>query len=77
MFFDSQATWWRRWDSNPRPPGCKPGALPIELRPRPTLDTDAHLEELDGRVVGLGGLEPPTLRLSGVRSNHLSYRPAG
>lgn len=26
--------------------------------------------------VGLSGLEPPTLRLSGVRSNHLSYRPA-
>jgi hypothetical protein len=26
--------------------------------------------------VGLGGLEPPTLRLSGVRSNHLSYRPS-
>src|SRR5262249_21280347 len=26
-------------------------------------------------MVGLGGLEPPTLRLSGVRSNHLSYRP--
>ena len=25
--------------------------------------------------VGLGGLEPPTSRLSGVRSNHLSYRP--
>ena len=25
--------------------------------------------------VGLGGLEPPTLRLSGVRSNQLSYRP--
>ena len=28
------------------------------------------------RVVGLGRLELPTLRLSGVRSNHLSYRPA-
>ncbi|CEF47239.1 hypothetical protein XFF6166_740003 [Xanthomonas citri pv. fuscans] len=27
------------------------------------------------RVVGLGGLEPPTSPLSGVRSNHLSYRP--
>src|SRR5690625_3330936 len=27
-------------------------------------------------MVGRGGLEPPTLRLSGVRSNHLSYRPA-
>jgi hypothetical protein len=27
------------------------------------------------RMVGLGRLELPTLRLSGVRSNHLSYRP--
>ena len=27
------------------------------------------------RLVGRGGLEPPTSRLSGVRSNHLSYRP--
>ena len=26
-------------------------------------------------MVGLGGLEPPTSRLSGVRSNLLSYRP--
>ena len=25
--------------------------------------------------MGLGGLEPPTSRLSGVRSNHLSYKP--
>ncbi len=28
-------------------------------------------------MVGLGGLEPPTSPLSGVRSNHLSYRPMG
>ena len=28
-------------------------------------------------VVGLSGLEPPTSPLSGVRSNHLSYRPKG
>src|SRR5690606_4789203 len=27
------------------------------------------------KVVGLGGLEPPASPLSGVRSNHLSYRP--
>ena len=26
-------SWWSRWDLNPRPPGCKPGALPTELRP--------------------------------------------
>ena len=26
-------------------------------------------------MVGLGGLGPPTSRLSGVRSNHLSYKP--
>ena len=26
-------------------------------------------------VVGLNGLEPSTSRLSGVRSNHLSYEP--
>ena len=28
-------------------------------------------------IVGRGRLELPTSRLSGVRSNHLSYRPEG
>jgi hypothetical protein len=28
-------------------------------------------------MVGPGRLERPTLRLSGVRSNHLSYGPSG
>jgi hypothetical protein len=27
------------------------------------------------KMVGLGGLEPPTSPLSGARSSHLSYRP--
>ena len=28
------------------------------------------------RLVGSSGLEPPTSRLSGVRSNQLSYKPS-
>jgi hypothetical protein len=30
---------------------------------------------LERSLVGLGGLEPPTSRLSGARSSQLSYRP--
>ena len=91
---------WRIWGSNPRPPGCKPGALPAELIPRAAplrglLGTSASQKCLPAREeactgsgeldsssftwtrskVGLGGVEPPTSRLSGVRSNQLSYRP--
>ena len=32
--------------------------------------------KISGHLVGLGRLERPTSPLSGVRSNHLSYRPA-
>lgn len=32
---------------------------------------------LGRKMVGLGGLEPPTSRLSGARSSQLSYRPRG
>ena len=38
-----------------------------ELQPRSRLLTRSR--------VGLSGVEPLTSRLSGVRSNHLSYRP--
>ena len=44
--------------------------------------TSYKLEGLQNRfqyffvlMVGTSGLEPPTSRLSGVRSNHLSYAP--
>ena len=30
---------------------------------------------MSAKLVGLSGLEPPTSPLSGVRSNHLSYKP--
>ena len=33
------------------------------------------LPALTGSLVGTSGFEPPTSRLSGVRSNHLSYAP--
>lgn len=58
--------WWSRGDSNPLPPACKADALPSELLPH---------KNQGKALVGPGGLEPPTLRLSGVRSNHLSYGP--
>lgn len=63
------AYWWSRTGSNRRHPACKAGALPAELRPLIVFPTD--IEEM----VGLGGLEPPTSRLSSARSNQLSYKP--
>ena len=55
---------WRLRDSNSRPPACKAGALPTELNPPYSF-----------LKVGSSGLEPPTSRLSGARSNRLSYEP--
>lgn len=60
--------WWSQTESNRRHPACKAGTLPTELWPQ-AISISAIA------VVGLGRLELPTLRLSGVRSNHLSYRP--
>ena len=60
--------WWSQTESNRRHPACKAGTLPTELWPH----SHGHLT-----VVGLDRLELSTLRLSGVRSNHLSYRPSG
>jgi hypothetical protein len=65
----STKEWWSQTGSNRRHPACKAGALPAELWPH-FLDNQLQL-----KLVGPGGLEPPTSRLSGVRSNHLSYGP--
>ncbi len=37
--------------------------------------TTKNLTQYKEKLVGLSGLEPPTSRLSGERSNQLSYRP--
>ena len=68
---------WSQAGSNRRPPACKAGALPTELWPHHVGGAaEASSFSRRGRpVVGLGGLEPPTSPLSGVRSNQLSYRP--
>ena len=65
--------WWSQTGSNRRPHACKARALPTELWPPGLRQTGS--DRLEPSVVGPGRLELPTLRLSGVRSNHLSYGP--
>ncbi len=68
----STAKWWSQTGSNRRPHACKARALPTELWPQTSQAITADQAQ---RMVGPGGLEPPTSRLSGVCSNQLSYRP--
>ena len=49
---------------------CQLSATNSAMRSRPLIADSYKLF-----VVGLGGIEPPTSPLSGVRSSHLSYRP--
>ena len=77
--------WWRQTGSNRRPPACKAGALPTELCPRLSFRSArshfVHRREpavtrglsRSRDLVGQGGFEPPTSRLSSARSNQLSY----
>ena len=78
--------WWSRTGSNRRPEACKATALPTELRPHTPDATKgmskagvpaptAFCRRQKAVLVGLGRFELPTSRLSGVRSNQLSYRP--
>ena len=59
------STWWRVWDLNPWMPPWKGGVL--------NHFTNAPVYKY--KMVGLNGREPSTSRLSGVRSNQLSYKP--
>ena len=58
---------------------CSPSwAIPPfreQISARPNFIFELIRNQIE-RLVGLGRLELPTLRLSGVRSNHLSYKPS-
>ncbi len=57
-----------------KPKPLSGGSMPVAER-RQSKNSDEIHQKPEGRMVGRGGLEPPTSRLSGVRSNQLSYRP--
>src|SRR3954447_18825861 len=76
--------WWSQPGSNRRPQACKASALPTELWPRTRRKfrkfrlpkkRKTLRPRIEQTLVGRVGVEPTTSRLSGVRSNHLSYRP--
>ena len=67
--------WWRQTGSNRRPEACKATALPTELCPQLEIPPLGYACKQYPIMVGLGGLEPPTSRLSSARSNQLSYKP--
>ena len=55
---------------------CKSSTCIIATEFAFSVNNYGHFPDLLGvAVVGLSGLEPPTSRLSGVRSNQLSYKP--
>ena len=75
--------WLRGRDLNPRPLGYEPNELPDCSTPRqsqrrhpesPNFSSNPK-SKIRNSLVGLGRVELPTSRLSGVRSNQLSYRP--
>jgi hypothetical protein len=52
---------WRRWESNPRPPRCKRGALPPELRPREERCGRVESNHHSARRRGYSPLSSPVL----------------
>ena len=74
----SQLSYIPNVDPGPRPASTKLKA-DAAARGAPRSDSvrgmPARLFGNSRAVVGLGRVELPTSRLSGVRSNHLSYRP--
>ena len=55
--------------------GAREDRTPDLLRAKQALSQLSYGPTARPAVVGLGGFEPPTSPLSGVRSDQLSYRP--
>ena len=71
--------WWQNCSFLPffleRPISIFSIAFSISVRLLYSVFNDHLLNKAFTLLVGLDGLEPSTSRLSGARSNHLSYRP--
>ena len=61
--------------TKPRAAALSPVSCEPQRGTAETIKKSEVRQRAKGAMVGRGGLEPPTSRLSGVRSNHLSYRP--
>src|SRR5438270_8199131 len=61
------------------PPRAKSNSFPKTANDRKINDFKSEIRNRKSKMplVGLGRVELPTSRLSGVRSNQLSYRPPG
>ena len=55
--------------------GIEPATSWMQIRRSPNWATAPYTEWMTVDQVGLRGLEPRTSSLSGMRSNHLSYKP--
>ena len=80
--------WHTRRESNPRPPGSKPGTLSSELRVHELVGCEGlepskvrlragccAATACNPKLVGVTGFEPATSRSRSVRSTRLSYTP--
>ena len=68
--------WWRQGDSNPRPPACKAGALPLSYAPDlPTADDTAPVEKPPSRPQAVADASETTARKFGKGDAPAKARP--
>lgn len=73
--YTTSSIWWNQGGLNSRPPACKAGALPTELRPH-IGDFVRYFEELNLSITLITGSSPYLHRLlhySATRETSLSF----